>query len=184
MPQCTKQGPQRYGLLRVVWKNLCGLFIALTSSPVNTFGVNWWCSRPPYPTSLMLSPERPQIPTDLFFFFFKKTKLCRKPYLKSGVCYSSKEGTWSVLMPMVLEWDIQEVHRDMMVRIHTFGHIVCVYLPPPNLACVSNASIRLLEEWLKNHITVMGIINMSKDCGFFFPPLDYNFPKDVFGLES
>ena len=41
MPPCRKQGPYRNGLLRSVWKNLTGLHKALTSTPSNTFGMNW-----------------------------------------------------------------------------------------------------------------------------------------------
>ena len=35
------KGPYRSGLSRSVWKNLTGLHRALTSSPLNTFGMNW-----------------------------------------------------------------------------------------------------------------------------------------------
>ncbi|KAK6322616.1 hypothetical protein J4Q44_G00074080 [Coregonus suidteri] len=43
-PSCfsiTKRGPYRNGLSRSVWKNLTGLHSALTSTPSNTFGMNW-----------------------------------------------------------------------------------------------------------------------------------------------
>ena len=39
-PQCTKQGPYRNSL-RSVYKNLTGLHRTLTSTPSNTFGMNW-----------------------------------------------------------------------------------------------------------------------------------------------
>ena len=61
MPPCTKRGPCRNGLLRSVWKNLTGLHRALTSTPLNTFGMNWNSNYEPglialhqCPTSLML----------------------------------------------------------------------------------------------------------------------------------
>ncbi|CDQ86808.1 unnamed protein product [Oncorhynchus mykiss] len=41
MPPSTKRGPHRNVLPRVVWKNLTGLHRALTSTPSNTFGMNW-----------------------------------------------------------------------------------------------------------------------------------------------
>ena len=41
MPPCTKRGPHRNGLSRLVWKNLIGLHRALISTPLNTFGMNW-----------------------------------------------------------------------------------------------------------------------------------------------
>ena len=40
-PLCTKQGPQRHGLTSVVWRNSICLHRALTSSPLNDFGMNW-----------------------------------------------------------------------------------------------------------------------------------------------
>ena len=61
MPLCTKQDPYRDGLSRSVWKNLTGLHRALTSTPWNTFGMNWNVDCEPdqiaqhhCPTSLML----------------------------------------------------------------------------------------------------------------------------------
>jgi hypothetical protein len=58
---CTKQGPCRNGLSRSVWKNLTGLHRALTSTPSNTYGMNWNADCEPgliaqhhCPTSLML----------------------------------------------------------------------------------------------------------------------------------
>ena len=41
MPPCTTRGPYRNGLLSSVSKNLTGLHRALTSTPSNTFGINW-----------------------------------------------------------------------------------------------------------------------------------------------
>ena len=40
MTPCTKRGPYRNGLSRSVWKNLTGCR-ALTSTLLNTFGMNW-----------------------------------------------------------------------------------------------------------------------------------------------
>ena len=61
MPPCTKRGPHSDGLLRSVWQNLTGLHRALTSTPSNTFGMNWNADCEPHlitqhqcPTSLML----------------------------------------------------------------------------------------------------------------------------------
>ena len=58
---CTKRGPYSNGLSRSVWKNLTGLHRALTSTPLNTFGMNWNADCEPglitqhqCPTSLML----------------------------------------------------------------------------------------------------------------------------------
>ena len=41
MPTCIKRVPYRNGLLRSVWKNLTGLRRTLTSTPSNTFRMNW-----------------------------------------------------------------------------------------------------------------------------------------------
>ena len=41
IPPCPKRDPYRNGLLRLVWKNLTGLHRGLTSTPSNTFGMNW-----------------------------------------------------------------------------------------------------------------------------------------------
>jgi hypothetical protein len=41
MPPCTKWGPYKKCMLRIVWNNLTGLLRALTSTPSNTFGMNW-----------------------------------------------------------------------------------------------------------------------------------------------
>ena len=61
MPPCTKRGPYRNGLSRSTWKNMTGLHRALTSTPMNTFGMNWNANCEPgliaqhqWPTSLML----------------------------------------------------------------------------------------------------------------------------------
>ena len=118
MPPCTKRGPYRNGLSRSVWKNLTGLHRALTSSPLNTFGMNWNANCEPCliaqhqsPTSLMLfwlnGSKSPNVPTS-----------SGKPSQKSGGCYSSKGGTNSISRPMILEWD------DRRVFVHTFGHVV------------------------------------------------------------
>jgi hypothetical protein len=61
MSPCTKRGPYSNGLSRLVWKNLTGLHRVLTSTPLNTFGMNWNADCEPgpitqhqCPTSLML----------------------------------------------------------------------------------------------------------------------------------
>ena len=61
MPPCTKRGPYRNGLSRSVWNNLTGLHRTLTSTELNTFGLNWNADCEPglitkhqCPTSLML----------------------------------------------------------------------------------------------------------------------------------
>ena len=41
MTMPTKRGPYRNGLSRSTWKNLPGLHRALSSTPSNTFGMNW-----------------------------------------------------------------------------------------------------------------------------------------------
>ena len=60
IPRCTKRGPYRNSLLRSVWKNLTGLHRAQTSTPLNTFEMNWNADCEPCliaqhqcPTSLM-----------------------------------------------------------------------------------------------------------------------------------
>ena len=100
----TLSCPHRNGLLRLVWKNLTGLHSALTSTPSNSFGMNWnagcesgLIAPRQCPTSLMLSwlmeaSPRSKIPTS-----------SGKPSQKSGSCYSSKRVTNSILMPMILE---------------------------------------------------------------------------------
>lgn len=35
------QGPERHGLMSLVWKNLTRPHRAMTSTPMNIFGMNW-----------------------------------------------------------------------------------------------------------------------------------------------
>ena len=52
-------------------------------------------------------------------------KSCKKPYQKSGSCYSCKRGTNSILYPMDLEWYIIKAPVGVMCRCpNTFVHIV------------------------------------------------------------
>ena len=58
---CTKQGPYRNDLSRSEWKTLTGRPRAMTSTPLNTFGMNWKADCEPgliaqhqCPTSIML----------------------------------------------------------------------------------------------------------------------------------
>jgi hypothetical protein len=102
MAQCTKQGPYRNGLSRSVCKNLTGLHRALTSNPLNTFGMNWnahsdsgLIAQHQCPTSLMLMAERNQITAAMF------QHLVELPSQRSGGCYSSKGGTNSILMSRI-----------------------------------------------------------------------------------
>jgi hypothetical protein len=100
MPLCTKFSPYRNYLSRLVWKNLTGLHRALTSTPSNTFGMNWNCDwEPGLIAQLMLLwlNGRKYLPSS------SGTRS-----QKSAGCYISKGGTNSILMPMVLEW---AVHR-------------------------------------------------------------------------
>jgi hypothetical protein len=105
MPLCTKQGPYRNGLSRSVWKNLTGLERALTSTTSNTFGMNWNANFEP---GLI---AQHQCPTSLMLLWLNGSKFLQKCssgklFQKSGDCYSSKGGTNSILMPMILESDV------------------------------------------------------------------------------
>jgi hypothetical protein len=73
LPPCTKQGPYKNDLSRLVWKNWTGLHRALTSIPSNIFGMNWnadcepgLIAQHPCRTSLMLMAEWKQVPTSMF----------------------------------------------------------------------------------------------------------------------
>jgi hypothetical protein len=81
MPLRTKQGPYTNGLSRSVWTNLTGLHRALTWTPLQRIGM---------PT------VNSNVPTS-----------SGKPSQNSGGCYSSKGGTNSILMPMILKWDVR-----------------------------------------------------------------------------
>uniref|UniRef100_A0AAZ3SGF1 Uncharacterized protein n=1 Tax=Oncorhynchus tshawytscha TaxID=74940 RepID=A0AAZ3SGF1_ONCTS len=78
---CTKQGPYRNGLSRLVWKNLTGLHKALTSTSSNTFGVNWNIDCEPGLNRPMEASPHSNVPTS-----------SGKPSQKSVGCYSSKGG--------------------------------------------------------------------------------------------
>ena len=64
MPPCTKRGPYRKGLSRSVCKNLTGLHRALTSTPSNTFGMNWPNRPTQCPNALVAEWE--QVPAAMF----------------------------------------------------------------------------------------------------------------------
>ena len=105
MPPCTKRGPCTNGLSRSVWKNLTGLYRALTSTPSDTF----WDE---LEGRLRARPNRPQhqCPTSLMLLEARMEARPRsnvptssgKPSQESGGCCSSKGGTNSILMPMIL----------------------------------------------------------------------------------
>ena len=70
---CTKRGPYRNGLSRLVCQNLTCLHRVLTATPSNTFGMNWNADCEPgliiqhqCSTSLMLMAEWKQVPAAMF----------------------------------------------------------------------------------------------------------------------
>ncbi len=75
--------------MSLVGKNLTGLHRALTSSPLNTFEMNWKGDKEPellvHLTNAPLD-EWIKIPTE------KTIKSCRTPTLKSGTGYSCEGG--------------------------------------------------------------------------------------------
>ncbi|CDR00764.1 unnamed protein product [Oncorhynchus mykiss] len=116
----------RNGLSRLLWKNLTGLHRALTSTPSNTFGMNWNADCDPgliaqhqCPTSLILwlngsSPfsQQQQCPSSSNVPAAMSQQQCPssnvptssgKPSQKSGGCYSSNVPTSSG-KPSSEEW--------------------------------------------------------------------------------
>ena len=71
---CTKRGPYRSGLLTSVWNNLTVLHRALTSTPLNTIGMNWNANCEPGLNRLTSVPdltialvaEWKQVPAEMF----------------------------------------------------------------------------------------------------------------------
>ena len=119
MPTCTKRGPYRNGLSRSVWENLAGLHRALTSTPSNTFGMNWNADCEPglitqhqCPTSLMLlwlnGSKSPQ----------QCSNIAGEPSQKSGACYSKRRAQ--------LHINAHAVGMTFAASMcpHTFGHVV------------------------------------------------------------
>ena len=85
-----------------MWKNLIGLHRALTSTPSNTFGMNWNADCEPdliaqhqCPTSRMFVAEWKQIPAAMFQHFVESL-----PRRVEAVIVA-KGGTNSILMPMI-----------------------------------------------------------------------------------
>ena len=101
MPLCIKRGPYGNGLLKSVWKKLTCLHRALTSTPSNTFRMNWNVDYDPG-----LIAQR-QCPTSRMLFWLTASKSPKhfsgKPAETSGGCYGSKGGPNSILMPMILQ---------------------------------------------------------------------------------
>jgi hypothetical protein len=104
MPLCTKRCPYKNGLPRLVLNNLIGLHRALTSTPSNTFGMDWNFDCEPGLTSVLdltnggaLVEASPHS---------NVTTSSWKPSQKSGGCYSGKGGTNSIILHMILEWDV------------------------------------------------------------------------------
>ena len=122
MTPCTKRGPYRNGLSKTVWKNLTSLHRALTSTPSNTFGMNWNADYEPnlitqhqWPTSLMLYvAEWKQIPAAMFQHLVESL-----PRRVETVIAAKGEGPTRI-----------DTH-DFGMRCgtsrcpQTFGHIVC-----------------------------------------------------------
>ncbi len=82
----------------LMWKNLTGPHSALTSTPLNTFGMKWKFRA--MPSGLTSVPDLTNI---LGKNSHKNTpKCCGKPSQKSGGCYCCKEGTNSILMSMYI----------------------------------------------------------------------------------
>ena len=97
MPPCTRRGPYRNDLLRSVWKNSTGLHRALTSTPSNTFGMNWNTDCEPH---LMAQYQCPTSLMHLWLNGSKSPQQCSsgKPSQKSGGCCSCKGGPTPKMM--------------------------------------------------------------------------------------
>uniref|UniRef100_A0AAZ3PLM5 Uncharacterized protein n=1 Tax=Oncorhynchus tshawytscha TaxID=74940 RepID=A0AAZ3PLM5_ONCTS len=104
MHPCTNRGPYRNGLWRLVWKNLTGLHRALTTTLSNTFVMNWNSDCEP---GLIAQHQCPTSRTLLWLNgacpYSNVPTSSGKPSQKNKGCYSSKGGTISILMPMILE---------------------------------------------------------------------------------
>jgi hypothetical protein len=99
------EGPFLFQHDNAVYKNLTGLHRALTSTPTNTFEINWKADCKP---GLI---AQHQCPTSLMLLWLNGSKSLQqwssgKPSQNSESCYSSKWGTDSILMPMILEWNV------------------------------------------------------------------------------
>jgi hypothetical protein len=115
-PPCTKRGLYRKGLSRLVWKNLTGLHIALTSTLLNTFWLNWNADCEP---GLI---AQHQCPTSLMLLWLNRIEASarsnvltssRTPSQNSGGCSSITGGTNSILMPMILvfiTWSFRDLY--------------------------------------------------------------------------
>ena len=111
---CTKQGPYRNDLSRSEWKTLTGLHRAMTSTIKHLFGMNWNVDCEPgliiqhkSQTSLMLLWLNGPCST----VSTSSGKLSEE----RGGCYSSKGGTNSILMPMILELDVRRA--DVLILL-------------------------------------------------------------------
>ena len=118
MPPCTKWGPYRNGLSRSVMKELDWLAQSPALNPIEHLGGELerrLQARPNRPTSVpnltnacgwLEASPRSNVPTS-----------SRKHSQRSGGCYSSKGGTNSILIPIILEWDVQPIGLHIFLGI-------------------------------------------------------------------
>ena len=116
MPPCTKRGPYRNDLSRSVQKNLTGLHRALTSTPFNTFGLNWNADCEPgliaqnHSCSLML----------LWVSESKSLQQC------SNIQWKAFPEDWRLLQQQRGDQLHINGHKFGMRCPHTFGHVVYI----------------------------------------------------------
>ena len=122
MPLCTKWGPYRNGLSKFVWKNLTGPHSPDLNSIEHLWDEleRWLRARHNRPTSVpnltnALVAEWKQVPAAMFQHLVESQK--------SGGYYSRKGGTNSILMPMILKWQVSKYIWSCSVCV-----FVCVYV--------------------------------------------------------
>ena len=78
--------------MSLVWRSSSGLHRALTSTPLNTFGMNWNVDcKPGLLTQYQCLTSRILFRLNAHKFRLTHTKSCGKPSHKSGSCYSCKK---------------------------------------------------------------------------------------------
>jgi hypothetical protein len=85
---CPKRSPYRNSLSRSAWMNLTGLQRALTSTPSNTYGMNWNADFEP---SLI---TQHQCPTSLMLLWLNESK---SPQQCSNILWKAFPEEWKLL---------------------------------------------------------------------------------------
>jgi hypothetical protein len=111
MPPCTKEGPYRNGVSRLVWKNLTGLHRALTSTPSNTIGMNWNVACEP---GLIALHQYPNL-TNAFVSEWKQVPSAMFQHL----CHFSQFNTMSSYCLFAWQGSIVECNVYIDILVHS-----------------------------------------------------------------